>query len=420
MVKKLSLAQNALYNTIGSCVYLVCQWLITVLVIRLGSVESGGILTLAISVSGIFYNLSAIGRPYQVSDYSHKYSTGEYVGIRMMTCLAGFLLCIFYCLFTRDISGKEFACIIAYMAYRTTDALSDEYQAIQQIGERMDYIFRSFVMRGLLTLAAFCAVLATTKDVFLSLCAMTAMNLLVVIFYDIPRCRKLTTYHIRFSIKRCGQFLWNNLPLLLNSILLVSCVSIPRATLNDIWGNYILGIYGSISAPAAIVQNVAVWLIIPFVTRLTADYNEKRKPSYFSLHHRILLLIGGAIVIILIGAKLLGKWGLNLIFGAEIAAHDALLIPTLLTTAVIAIEYYISTLLTIARLFAPMIVGNAVAFVTMLVFQRPLISAYGMYGVNDIILISLGVNLLIQYVALLIFLKKWFSSPGTSEEEIKE
>ena len=39
MEKKLSVGQNALLNSIGSLFYLGCQWLITVLVIRIGSVE---------------------------------------------------------------------------------------------------------------------------------------------------------------------------------------------------------------------------------------------------------------------------------------------------------------------------------------------------------------------------------------------
>lgn len=420
MEKRLSLAQNTLYNTIGSCFYLICQWLTTVLVIRLGSIESGGIFTLAMSVTGIFYNLSAIGRPYQVSDYSHKYHTGEYVGIRYMTCGAALIACIIYSLFTQTQSGYEFACIIAYMCYRTVDAISDEYQAIQQIAERMDITFRSFVIRGVLLLASFSATMVLTKDVFTALCVTTVVPMVIIFVYDIPQCRKLISYKIQFSFKRCGQFLWNNLPLMMNSFLLVCCVSIPRTTLNDIWGNYALGIYGSISAPAAIVQNVAVWLILPFVTKLTKEYNEKRKKEYFSFHHKILLLIGGAVAIILIGAKILGYWGLNLIFGEEIAAYEALLIPTLLTTALIAMEYYISTLLTIARLFAPMIAGNIVAFVAMLIFQRPLITAYGAYGVNDIIYISLGLNLLIQYIALLIYLKKWFSEEKKPEGGIQE
>lgn len=420
MEKRLSLAQNTLYNTIGSGFYLVCQWLTTVLVIRLGSIESGGVLTLAMSVSGIFYILSGVGRPYQVSDYSHKYSTGEYVGIRYLTCIIALIGCFIYCLFNQLNSGYEFACIIAHMCFRSVDALSDEYQAIQQIAERMDITFRSFIIRGLLLLSAFGVTMAVTKDLFVALCITTVIPLIVILVYDIPKCKKLAGYHICFSIKRCLQFLWDNFPMMINSLLLVCCVYIPRTTLNEMWGNYIMGIYGSISAPAAIIQNVALWLFIPFMTGLTREYNEKKKSAFYSLHYKVLLLLFGAVMIVLLGAKFLGHWGLNLLFGEEIAAYDMLLIPTLMTAALVAMGYYVSTLLTVVRLFKPMVVSNIISFVVMLVFQRPLIAQYGAYGVNYIIYISLGINLLIQYISLVIYLNKWFSRKSLSEGDMVE
>ena len=61
MNRKLSTAQNTVYNTVGSCFYLICQWLITVLVIRLGSVEYGGILTLAMSITNVLFTLGTFG-----------------------------------------------------------------------------------------------------------------------------------------------------------------------------------------------------------------------------------------------------------------------------------------------------------------------------------------------------------------------
>ena len=60
MEKKLSVGQNALLNSIGSLFYLGCQWLITVLVIRIGSVEDGGDLSLAMSITNIFYTLACL------------------------------------------------------------------------------------------------------------------------------------------------------------------------------------------------------------------------------------------------------------------------------------------------------------------------------------------------------------------------
>ena len=415
-MKKLSIAQNAMYNTIGSCFYLACQWLVTVMVIRLGSIENGGVLSLAMSVTGMFYTLGAIGRAYQVSDYNRKYTTGEYVSTRLVTCGAALLLCAGYCALNRGLSGHEVICIIAYMAFRTVEGLSDEYQAIQQISERMDYICWSFVMRGILLLASFSLVIAFTKNEFWAISAMTVSTGLVVLLYDIPRCRQLDSYRIRLQIRKSLRLVADNIPLVMNSILLVCCVSIPRTTLNTIYGNYTMGIYSSIASPAAIIQNVAAWLFMPFVTRLTEKYKLKEKKDFSATHYRILLLLGGFIAAALIGAKILGQWALGLIYGEEVASYAALLIPTLLTTALIALEYYISMLLAIARFLKPMVIGNAAALILMFAFQWPLIQQHGAYGVNEVILISLGENLVIQYGAFMIHTRKWFREPAAAEK----
>ena len=55
--KKISMKASILWNSWGSIFYLGCQWLLTVLVVRLAGVEESGILSLAMSVSNIWYSL---------------------------------------------------------------------------------------------------------------------------------------------------------------------------------------------------------------------------------------------------------------------------------------------------------------------------------------------------------------------------
>ena len=53
--KPLSMKRNMVWNTAGSMTSLVCQWLITVLVVRIaGGYEAAGVYSLAVSVFGIF------------------------------------------------------------------------------------------------------------------------------------------------------------------------------------------------------------------------------------------------------------------------------------------------------------------------------------------------------------------------------
>ena len=72
--KKLSIQSSIVWNSVGSIFYLGCQWLITVLVVRLSGVDEAGVLSLAMSVCNIWYCLSVYGmRNFQISDTENKY-----------------------------------------------------------------------------------------------------------------------------------------------------------------------------------------------------------------------------------------------------------------------------------------------------------------------------------------------------------
>ena len=78
--EKLSIFENMIWNTIGSFTYLVCQWLLTLIVVRISSdMENAGNLALAISITNIFFSLANFNvRPYLVSDLKNKYIHGMY------------------------------------------------------------------------------------------------------------------------------------------------------------------------------------------------------------------------------------------------------------------------------------------------------------------------------------------------------
>ena len=97
--KKLSMKQSILWNSWGSMFYLGCQWLLTILVVRISGVDNAGLLSLAMSVSNIWYSLAVYGmRNFQVSDTNEKYSNGLYISSRIFTGSAALFGCIIYTL----------------------------------------------------------------------------------------------------------------------------------------------------------------------------------------------------------------------------------------------------------------------------------------------------------------------------------
>ncbi len=407
MDKPLSIARNTAYNTVGSCFYLACQWLITVLVSRLGGVEAGGILTLAMSVTNMFYTLSIFGvRTFQVSDYQKKYGTGDYAAARLVCCGASLALCAVYSALNPGHTGYEAACVTVYMIFRTGEALSDENQAIQQVAGRMDYVCWSFLARGILLLGSFWGAMAWTGDLLTAFGAMSVTTGLVVLLYEFPVSRRLDPFRIRLRGRVCTALLRENLPLMLNTLMMTVCVSVPRTALKALWGNWWMGIYGFIAAPAAVVQSAALWLFMPSLSAFGKYWAEGNRKEFLRLHRRILLLLGIMTAGILIGAKLFGRQALGLLYGPEAAEQEALILPTLATTMLIAAEYYLSALLTVVRNMRMIFLSNAAGTVLTLALSDAVIRPYGAQGVNGMICLGMGTMVIIQAAALAVSLKK--------------
>lgn len=416
MKKQLSVGQNTLYNSIGSLFYLICQWLMTVVVVHLASVEDAGILSLAMSITNMLFTLCTFGiRTFQVSDYRDKYSATQYVTTRLFSCLCASLLCVGVVLVNRHYTLFQAGCILIYMLFRVGEAVVDVMQGIQQKAGRMDYICYSFLMRGVLLLGSFCLALYLTGNLLVAFCSITAFTLGVILCYDFTVSNRLSPFRIAFDLKTSCRLLWECTPLMCTSFMMSAAVSIPRSALESAFGSYTLGIYASVATPAVIVQSAVQWLYNPVLTTFTRYYSEGDKKRFFQLYYRMWGTIGAAFLVILAGARLLGHWGLSLLFVEEVADHYQLLIPVLGTTILIACSYFLAELLTIARAMKPIMAANAVSMVLVLLLSRPLIQSWGMNGVNYVIYIAMGACVVILLVVLHIVLRRHFrASPDTA------
>ena len=71
----MNLKQKMFLNTVGTVVLLFAQWLISVLIVRMGGYDDAGTFSLAMSVSNIFAFLANYGiRNYQVADSRNRFT----------------------------------------------------------------------------------------------------------------------------------------------------------------------------------------------------------------------------------------------------------------------------------------------------------------------------------------------------------
>lgn len=411
--KKISIQSSILWNSAGSIVYLVTQWIISIFVVRFSGVEDAGNLTLAMSVNNIFYSIAMQGiRNFQVSDTNEKYKDHTYVYNRILSCILSFSICLLYCGIIQY-SSEQKICIIAYCLFKMSEALYDVYAGICQKNWRMDYIGKSWMIKGIVTLGAFVGFYLISGNLLWAILGMAISSYIVVGVYDVPKTHSLSQIRISLKDKDCLKLTIECFPLLCYLILSTIVPTIPRIFMERILGNYALGIYGSIATPTAIVQMGASYIFNPFLTLFAEQYNSGKIVQFRNTMKKCILTISCFSVIALIGGKILGKWGLNLIYGSEVAEYVSLLLPLILCTILTSLVWFLCALLTVVREFKGLIISNLIVVILSGISSIFCLKIFGMQGAS----IALGISLGVEILFLWLFLKKKLNSMKTDQEK---
>ena len=412
--KRLSLKGNIIWNSVGSIIYQVCIWLITVMVLWISGLEDGGILTVAMSVSNIFFTVAIYGmRAYQTSDLNSKYSDKEYILSRFVTSGAAVLLCFFTVLIMRY-SLLSAASVMLYMLFRISEALMDVLHGIDQRFMRMDIIGKSFIMRGVVAVISFALSLWLLGNIALALLIMAAASFVTVIIYDFPAAARLGDFKKPASAVNIRRLLAECFPLVVYSFLNTAVANIPRIILESVHGETAAGIFGAIGAPTVIVQLGATYAFTPLISGFAKAYIDRDKKKFFRLTLIVCGVIAAIGVVSVIGGALLCDWGLTLLYSSNeqvfegVMLNKALLVPIIVTTVVTAYVLFFNMLLTIVREFKGLVASNIIGLAACIGFCSFMIKKWYLQGTN----LALMAALLLQLVSLAVFLaahcKKYF------------
>ncbi len=391
---------NMLWNSAGSLTYLGCQWLITVLVVRLSDgYDAAGALSLAMSVYNMFSSL-AIYRmyTYQVSDVTHENTVGEYFALRLITCGAALFLILVYALITCPLDS--FVTIALYAVYKIASLLIDVLHGLDQQNRRMDYIGKSLSIQGAASLAVFCIGMVLTNSLDISIIGMTAAIIMIGIVYDLPRSAQFEALHIGISKKKALHLLGYCLPIVIAAVACGAAPSVPRQYLAAFSGSAALGIYASVAAPVAIIQMGASYIYNPLLGYFSEAYANK------SMKQLAVLLIkaaGGIAALGIVSALALywlGEPLLVLFFGESIAPYAYLLTPIIAVAMVTAFVWFLNDVLVAIRDFKGSFIGNIAAAASSIPLTLYFVPLFDMNGVSFASLAAYGVGALVMLACL--------------------
>lgn len=378
----LSMRENMLWNSAGSITYLACQWLVTVLIVRLSDgYNAAGLLSLASSVTGTFgtfanYKMGV----YQISDIKHENTTSEYLGFRLITLGGSFIACIIYSLITCPLSSIP--TITLYFIFKAVGLVIDIMHGLDQVNRRMDFIGKSFILQGVSTLAAFTVVFGLTQSLDLAIMAMTAAAFGVLFLFDLPHSRTFESYGVHITAKKTFYLLKRSFSAVLASLACSAIYTAPKQLLLVMVSDAALGIYSSAAAPALVVQMGATYLYAPLLDVFARHHYERNKQEMLRLLKRTALGVIAIGIVCYIGAGLLGEWALCLLFGESIRPYAYLLQPVVVTSVATAFLWFFGDLLVALRSFRGYFLGNAIALASVVPLGVFCIQQWGMNGVS--------------------------------------
>ncbi len=404
-VKPLSVKKNVAWNTVGSLTNLVTQWLITVLVVRIASgFDAAGLYSLAVSVYGIFAPIAQYRMyTYQISDTDHENTVGEYFTLRIITDGIALVGCFGYALATCPLASLP--TIMLYGLYKALILLLDVFHACEQRHCRMDYIGISLILQGVLSLAVFSCVFALSNSLEITLSAMCLTIVAIGVFYDFGRSEKFEKLKIGIALAKTRYLLLRCIPFVLGALACAAAASIPRQFLFSEAGEAALGIYSSVAAPVAVIQNGASYIYYPLIGYFADYFAAGDRRGLLKLFGRVTIGIALVGVVCAVLLELLGAPILELFFGNGISQYAYLLTPMIVAALVSAYLWFLNDLLIAVRDFRGNFLGNLSSLIAALAVMVPFIRVWGMNGVSFTAIVASAVGALCMGVSFVLRLR---------------
>jgi O-antigen/teichoic acid export membrane protein len=321
-----SLRRNFSWTLFGNLVFTAALFGVLVVLTRLGGAEIVGRFSLGSAIATpliVFANLQL--RVLLVTDTTEGPAFGDYLGIRLvaqpLALLAVFLVAgLAY-------AGEQTVVIGLFGLIKAVETFSDLCYAFAQKHERIDLMARSMIVRGPLAMVMTGVVFAATRSLPAALVGWLAAWTLVLLLYDVPRCRALAREHgvggmkPRWVRPTVRGLVWTALPMGLVMLLLQLRQTIPRTVLERFFGEADLGVFANLTYLVVAGSTVVLALNQSSIARLARYRSEKDRRRFRATTRKLVLLGVGIGVAGVAGALLLGRWFLDLLFTAEIAAH---------------------------------------------------------------------------------------------------
>jgi O-antigen/teichoic acid export membrane protein len=398
-----SLRTSFSWTLAGNVVYAACQWAMLAALAKVTTVEEVGRFAFALSVTAPVFMLSNLQlRSIQATDRPGDVPFSRYLRLRVgasaLSCLALLLPALLH------LYPPATGAAVVWLTFaRAAESLSDVHYGLFQQRERMDWVAHSLIARGVTGLGALTLAVTAGASAGGAASALALAWTVCLVALDVPRARRLESRAERTGpASRSGirNLVWTALPLGVVMMLVSLNVNIPRYAIQWQLGVQDLGLFAALSSLLTASQMVSGALGQSATPRM-ARLARARDAAGF---RRVLgrqLLFGTVLGLAGVGAAAaVGRPVVTLLFTAEYAARQDVLLVVAAAAAVATWASYLGYAMTALRVFRPQVPVFVTVTLATIAASVLLVPRSGILGAAWVLVVSGGTQCFVSWLVM--------------------
>lgn len=375
-----SLLGNVRSALSGNSIYALSQFgMLSVLALLTDPTEVGRYaLALAITAPAFLFASLKL-RQVQVTDANNDYSFGDYLGQRLITSAVTVAVLI-PVVAALGMDPRTLATVVAVTVFKAVESVIDILYGAMQRREQLHLVARSQMWRGAGGFAVFAGAIWWAGKVEVASAALAVFTLGQVAT-NFWRVRRL-------AVRVAPSFSWitfrrlTGLAFPLGAALAVSSLSvnIPRYVIQATQGTGELGIFAALAYFTTVTGMVVSSLGEAASPRLATLYFAGEFKQFRVTLKKLIAMGAGVGVAGLVGVLVLGGPILGIVFGAEYAARNDVLVVLMAGSAILYSTMFVGTAVNAMRRFTVQLPINAGILVTTAVVAWMTVPTWGIMG----------------------------------------
>lgn len=420
-----SLRQSFAWTAAGNVFYAASQWIVLVLLARLGSPQVVGEFALATAISSPIFALSSLKlRSVQAADVLSDFPFNTYLSVRIITSLSAIVLVVAIAIFGGFSASLAWVISLVGLS-KAIESGSDILHGLQQRYERMETVSKSLGIKGLLSVGSFSLAYILSDSLAGGILGLVFAWGATLTFFDIPQGRlqisnaSAGSQNIRPSRDWDDVFRVACLAAPLGATVAIGSLAanVPRYFAGGMLSTQDLGVFAAIS-----YIMVAGTLLISSISqaatpRLSLLFRTGKVDNHLQLVLQLLALgaaigLAGIVIVALIGDDVL-----RIVYGVEYARYQSLFLLIMINAAVSYSYVFLGTALTSMRKFTVQLPVHVAGLAILTLACLISIPRFGLIGV-PLAMITANLAQAGAYVA--IFLRISHGTATSSDKEVHQ